>query len=108
MLAEVDSPAFRMKQVCHPRNNSKDFHASEKGLFLHRFLMLQEIRLFFAYSGAFALEGSDAFVLKPSQPPSIETEMILIGGEIFKNRTGTFTPCPTPDLPWLSQVTSHP
>lgn len=54
------------------------------------------------YSGALAVEGSDAFVLKPSQPPSIETEMILIRGEIFKNRTGTFILYPTLDLPWLS------
>lgn len=44
-------------------------------------------------------------MLKPSQPPSIETEMILMGGEIFKNRTGTFIPCLTSDLPCL--LASH-
>lgn len=41
-------------------------------------------------------------MLEPSQSPSIETEVILIGKKIFKNRTGTFIPCPTPALPWLS------
>lgn len=38
--------AVGIKWICHLWINSKDFHASEKTLFLHSFLMLQEIRHF--------------------------------------------------------------